>query len=140
MQFPEIRGMMEPMRSMMEEFFSAPLINSPFFNWPGAMPAIDIEETDDAYIVTAEVPGFNKDEIEVELRNNVLMIRGKRERREGGRFLRRERSWSSTQFQRMLQLPGEVDPKGVTADFSKGELVIKLPKKEQTQGFRIPLN
>src|SRR5690606_30129720 len=79
MQFPEIRGMMEPMRSMMEEFFSAPLINSPFFNWPGAMPAIDIEETDDAYIVTAEVPGFNKDEIEVELRNNVLMIRGKRE-------------------------------------------------------------
>lgn len=140
MQFPEIRGMMEPMRSMMDDFFRTPFFSSPFFNWTSAMPAVDIEETDDAYIVTAEVPGFNKDEIEVELHDNVLMIRGKRERREGGRFLRRERAWSSAQFQRVLQLPGDVDPHGVKADFSKGELVITLPKKERTQGFRIPLN
>lgn len=135
MQLPEIRGMMEPMRAMMEDFFRAP-----FAGWPSAMPAVDIEETDEAYIVTAEVPGFNKEEIEVELRNNVLMIRGKRERRENGRFVRRERTWSSEQFQRMLQLPGAVDPQGVKADFAKGELVITLPKKERTQGFKIPLN
>lgn len=134
MQFPEIRGMMEPMRSMMDEFFRSP------FGWPTALPAVDIEETDEAYIVTAEVPGFNKNEVEVELHNNVLMIRGKRERKEGRRFLRRERTWSSAQFQRMLQLPGPVDPQGVTADFSKGELVITLPKRERSQGFKIPLN
>jgi len=69
----------------------------------------------------------------------VLVIRGKREREEGRRFLRRERTWSSTQFQRMLQLPGPVDPHRVSAEFSKGELVITLPKVEKTGGFRIPL-
>ncbi len=73
--------------------------------WSFNLPAVDIEETDDAYVVTAEVPGFDKKDIEVELHNDVLVIRGKREREEGRRFLRRERTWSSTQFQRMLQLP-----------------------------------
>ena len=133
MPFPDFRSMMEPMWSAMDEFFRmAP-------GWSFNPPAVDIEETDDAYIVTAEVPGFDKKDIEVELHNDVLVIRGKREREEGRRFLRRERTWSSTQFQRMLQLPGPVDPHGVTAEFSRGELVITLPKVERTGGFRIPL-
>ena len=133
MPFPEFKSMMEPMWSMMDEFFRFPL------GWAGTIPAVDVEETDDAYIVTAEVPGFDKEDIEVELHNNVLIIRGKKEQKEGRKFLRRERAWSSAQFQRMLQLPGPVSHSGVSAEFSRGELVITLPKEERTRGFKIPL-
>jgi len=133
MQYPEFKSMMEPVWSMMDEFFRSP------FGWPANVPAIDVEETDDAYIVTAEIPGFNKEDIEVELRNNVLIISGKKEEKEGRKFLRRERAFTSTQFQRMLQLPGPVDHSGVTAEFTKGELVITLPKAEQIRGYKIPL-
>lgn len=133
MRFPEYKSMLEPMWPGLEEFFRFP------FGWSGAMPAVDVEETDEAYIVTAEAPGFSKEDIEIELRNNVLIISGKKEERKGRKFLRRERTWSSAQFQRMLQLPGPVDHNGVTAEFTKGELVITLPKAERTHGFKIPL-
>ena len=72
MPFPDFYAMMEPMWSAMEEFFRTPP------GWSFNLPAVDIEETDDAYVVTAEVPGFDKKDIEVELHNDVLVIRGKR--------------------------------------------------------------
>lgn len=131
--FPEFKAMMEPMWSAMDEFFRFP------FGWLESFPAVDVEETDDAYIVTAEVPGYGKEDIEVELQNNVLIIRGKKEQSEGRKFLRRERVWSSAEFQRMLQLPGPVNHSGVSAEFSKGELVITLPKEQRSRGFKIPL-
>lgn len=110
------------------------------FQFPAAAPLIDVEETDDAYIVTAELPGFDKKDIEVELRNNVLTIKGEKVQREGRRFLRRERMSSVTRFERRLELPGAIAHDRVNAEFSRGELVITLPKAESEKGWKIPLN
>lgn len=133
MQFPEHKATAEPLWSVIDEFFRAP------FAWPGALPAVDVEETDDAYIVTAEAPGFSKGDIEVEVRNETLVIRGKKEVKEGRRFLRRERASSYERFERALQLPGPIDHRGVSATFTKGELVITLPKDARTDSLKIPV-
>jgi len=118
----------------MDELFSRA------FQFTGFVPPVDVEETDDAYVVTAELPGFDKKDIEVELRNNVLIIKGEKVEREGRRFLRRERARSFTRFERRLQLPGDVAHDRVNAEFSKGELVITLPKAQPDRGWKIPLN
>jgi len=106
----------------LDELFALP------FGWRHTVPPVDIEETDDAYIVTAELPGFDKKDIEIELRNNVLVIRGEKVEREGRRFLRRERRSSLTRFERRFSFPGDIAHDQVKAEFHKGELVLTLPK------------
>lgn len=106
----------------------------------GLLPALDIEETDDAYIVTAEVPGFDKSNVEIELANNVLTLRGKRVKTEGRRFLRRERVQSVSEFERSIALPGDVDGERATASFTNGELVVTLPKAKSDVVRRIALD
>lgn len=106
----------------------------------GLLPALDIEETDDAYIVTAEVPGFDKSNVEIELANNVLTLRGKRVKTEGRRFLRRERVQSVSEFERSITLPGDVDGERATASFTNGELVVTLPKAKSDVVRRIALD
>lgn len=115
----------------MDEFFNRAFQFPAFAFAPFALtPPVDVEETDEAYIVTAELPGFDKKDIEIELRNNVLIIKGERVQNEGRRFLRRERASSVTRFERRIQLPGEIAHDRVTAEFNKGELVITLPKAD----------
>jgi len=102
-------------------------------------PALDIEETDDAYIVTAEVPGFDKSNLEIELAHNVLTLRGKKVEREGRRFLRRERVRSVSEFERSVMLPADVIADKATATFDNGELTITLPKARSSAVRKIAL-
>lgn len=101
------------------------------WSWRPPVPPVDIEETDDAYIVTAELPGFEKDDIEIQLYNNVLILRGEKVEREGRRFLRRERTKSISRFERQLRFGADIDHEGVKAEFKQGELVITLPKAQR---------
>ncbi|HEY8417605.1 MAG TPA: Hsp20/alpha crystallin family protein [Limnochordales bacterium] len=110
------------------------------FGWRQTVPAVDIEETDDAYIVTAELPGFDKKDIEIELRNNVLIIRGQKMERDGRRFLRRERQTSLTRFERRFSFPSDIAHDRVKAEFDKGVLVLTLPKAEAKQSYKITLD
>ena len=110
------------------------------FGWRPHVPAVDIEETDDAYIVTADLPGFDKNDIEIELRNNVLILRGEKVQRSERRFLRRERAASMTRFERCFTFPGEIAHDKVKAEFNKGELVITLPKVKAQQGYKIQID
>ncbi|MBO8141151.1 MAG: Hsp20/alpha crystallin family protein [Firmicutes bacterium] len=109
------------------------------FSWRPPIPAVDIEETDDAYIVTAELPGFDKKDIEIELHNNVLTLRGEKVDREGRRFLRRERAKSVARFERQFRFGADIDHDRVTAEFKQGELVITLPKAQGQKARTIPV-
>ena len=106
----------------------------------GLVPALDIEETDEAYIVTAEVPGFDKSNIEIELAHNILTLRGKKVQKEGRRFLRRERVQSVSEFERSIQLPADVVAEKATAKFANGEVTVTLPKARTETVRRILLN
>lgn len=120
----------------LERFFDEPL-----GWWGGSYPAVDVEETPTHFIVTADMPGFRKEHVTVELRDEVLEIRGERsdaaeEKREG--YLRRERRVG--RFNRRIPLPAPVDADRVTASFRDGVLRVELPKiRPDTHVRQVPV-
>lgn len=92
-------------------------------------PAVDVSEDEKAFHVTAELPGVESDNIDVDLANNVLTIRAEKKdaRKEDGKnYHRVERSYGS--FQRQLALPSDVDADKAEVSFKQGVLNINLPK------------
>ncbi|MCD6522194.1 MAG: Hsp20/alpha crystallin family protein [Candidatus Diapherotrites archaeon] len=104
-------------------------------------PAMDMFEKDNEIVVIAELPGVNKEDIEINCDGKVLTIsaRSKLEKKEEKKnYYFAERS--ATSFSRTVTLPCEVDPQKATTSFNNGVLEIHLPKKEaETKGFRIPV-
>ena len=97
-------------------------------------PAVDVTETDKAYEVTAELPGMEEKNIEVNVANGVLTIKGeKQEEKEEKKkdYYLRERSFGS--FQRAFQVPEGVDTDKIAASFKKGLLTVTLPKSAEAQ-------
>jgi HSP20 family protein len=95
---------------------------------------MDVQETDDAYVYTLDVPGMAKDAITVEIENNVLTVSGERKERveekdAEGRETRREIVYGS--FTRAITLPGNADTEKITSEYKDGVLTITVPKKEE---------
>lgn len=100
----------------------------------GAVPAVDIVEKDNAYEVTAELPGMDEKNIEVKLENGGLRIKGeKQEQKEEKKkdYYLQERQYGS--FERYFSIPEGVDTDKIEANFKKGILSITLPKKPEAQ-------
>lgn len=98
------------------------------------MPAVDIIEKEDAFEITAELPGMDEKNIEIKLANGNLTIKGeKKDEREEKKkdYYLSERHYGS--FQRTFGLPDGVDPEKIEAHFSKGVLSLHLPKKPEAQ-------
>lgn len=93
------------------------------------MPKMDVKMTGDDMIIHAEIPGMGQNDVEIELTDNILTIKGERksdtEKTEEG-WLIRERSYGS--FERSLVLPEGIKPDDITADYSDGVLEIRVPK------------
>lgn len=111
------------------------------FNESQVVPAIDIKEDDKYLTVTAELPGVDKKDIQVEVRDNVLVIRGekqseKREDKDNWHSL--ERSYGS--FSRRMLLPCDVDDGHADASMDKGVLTLKLPKTKGAGAKAIPIH
>ncbi|ROR34566.1 Hsp20/alpha crystallin family protein [Inmirania thermothiophila] len=102
------------------------------------IPAVDIKEEDQRYVIHADVPGVDPKDIEVTMENGILTIRGKRElereeEREG--FKRVERARGT--FYRRFSLPDTADAEKIAASMKNGVLEVVIPKKEQVQPRRI---
>jgi HSP20 family protein len=140
------RASMEPSRPMgdfdrmFEDFLGRrPRLFWPEPWWPAAAmkittPAVDLFEEKDDIVVKAELPGMEKDNIEVNLSGNRLTIKGERKqeaevKKEG--YYKSERSYGA--FARTLELPREVQTEKVKAAFKNGILEIRLPKTEETK-------
>jgi HSP20 family protein len=102
------------------------------------VPTIEVSQQDGQLVVRADVPGVNRDQIEVEIENEQLVISGERkeehEERRGG-FYRTERSYG--RFYRAIPLPDGVKPEQALATFDNGVLEIRIPLPEQRQSQRI---
>jgi HSP20 family protein len=108
-------------------------------NWA---PTLDVAETKEAMVVTAEMPGVDPKEIAITLTGDLLTLKGEKgkEVTEGGkedRYLRVERSYGA--FLRSVRLPMAVDGSKVTATFKNGVLVVTLPKTPAAKGTTIPV-
>jgi len=99
-----------------------------------AMPAMDLVERDEAFEMTAELPGLDEKNIEVNVANGVLTVKGQKEEDKVEKkedFHLRERRFGS--FSRSVRVPDTVDPDKIEASFKNGVLKVTLPKKPEAQ-------
>jgi HSP20 family protein len=99
---------------------------------------LDIREEDQGYQIQAAVPGFKPEQVEVTFTDGVLRISAQRSEtrnEQGGNYLRREVAYGN--FQRSIQLPGDVRTDEITADFENGILTIRVPKVPRPEPRRI---
>jgi HSP20 family protein len=97
-------------------------------------PPVDIEETDDAYVIEADLPGVKREDIDIELEGNELQVSGEIKQREG-KFRRRTRRVG--RFELRVALPDGVDGGAVDAKLDRGVLTVRVPKAEKAQRRKI---
>ncbi|HET7461871.1 MAG TPA: Hsp20/alpha crystallin family protein [Longimicrobium sp.] len=104
-------------------------------------PETDVVETEREIRVLVEMPGLKRENIEVDVENNVLTIRGEKreERTEGqdGRYHLAERRWGT--FARSFVLPRDVDAENIQAGFEDGVLTVRIPKSEKARRRKIDI-
>jgi HSP20 family protein len=112
-------------------FGSLGRIGNPLVEGQFSWPRLELSETDNAVTVSAELPGLSEKDVQVEIANGVLSIRGekKAERTDESKFIS-ERYYGS--FQRQIQLEGVEEDKA-QADFKNGVLTVTLPKAERSK-------
>lgn len=127
--------------SMFDDFF-APFTSSGALSRAGgdiATPRISVIETDTAFEVEAELPGVNKEDIKVAVDNQRVTIEAESKRgaaqNEGDNVVYAERS--NRKYLRSFLLPTDVDDSNAQARLENGVLVLKLPKKQDTQAKRL---
>lgn len=103
-------------------------------------PAVDIYETENELIMTAEVPGIEEKDIEIKIEDNTLSLRGERkfekETKEEN-YHRIERSYGS--FYRAFTLPNSIDPDKIQAEHENGVLKISMPKRHELKPRKVKI-
>jgi len=137
----DLLNIREEMNRLFDDFFSG---------WPerrrGLLegewaPSVDVAETDEDIVVTAELPGVKQDDVEISVVDDVLTIKGeKKEEKEvkEKNYHRIERSYGS--FQRSLSLPVGVQSDKAKATYKDGVLKVTIPKSEEARPKQIKIN
>src|ERR687894_152910 len=104
------------------------------------VPAMDLTEAEDHFVLKADLPGLGEDDVSIEVQDNTLTVSGERR----AEHVQREKGWhrierSFGRFSRALTLPDGVNPDGVSAEFDRGVLSVRIPKPEERQPRRIAI-
>jgi len=97
-------------------------------------PKVDIYETENSYVLNAELPGLKKEDIKIDLNDNTLTLKGEKkfeEKVEKENYVRVERSYGN--FTRSFVLSDNVNADNITASYKDGVLEVTLPKKEEAK-------
>ena len=128
------------MERFFDRFVEPPWDTSAIMEGGAWAPMLDVSETKDAMIVTAELPGVDAEDIGLALTNDVLTLKGEKEKmteEKEERYHRVERRYGT--FLRSVRLPMAVDAAKITATFKNGLLVVTLPKTPMSKGTTIPV-
>jgi HSP20 family protein len=136
----EINSLQQEMNRLFSTFFDTPtgsVANGGARRW---IPAMDLVETEDHFVLRADLPGVPEEDVQIELEDNVLTVSGDRkteheERKEG--YYRVERATGA--FRRSLTLPEGVDADAIAARFDKGVLEVRIPKPEERKPRRVQI-
>jgi HSP20 family protein len=104
------------------------------------IPAMDLLETEDDFVLRADLPGLSEDDVTIELQAGTLTVSGARksEHEEStAEYRRLERGWGS--FSRSLTVPEGIDPESITARVDRGILEVRIPKPEQHKPHRVTI-
>jgi HSP20 family protein len=139
----ELHTMQNEMNRLFNTFFDTP---SPSNGGSQAVarrwiPAMDVVETDDQFVLRADLPGLSENDVKIEVEDNVLTVSGERkseheQHNEG--YYRVERAFGS--FSRSLTLPEGVDAEGIQANFNSGVLEVRIPKPEQHKPRKVQIS
>ena len=105
------------------------------------VPAMDLVESGDHFVLRADLPGMSEDDVNIEFEDGTLTVSGERKAEHEGReegFHRVERSFGA--FSRSLTLPQGIDADAVTASFDRGVLEVRVPKPEERRPRRIVIS
>jgi HSP20 family protein len=135
----ELNSLQSEMNRLFNTVFDTPS-NGPGNALRRWMPAMDLVESGDHFVLRADLPGMSEDDVSIEFEDGTLTISGERkaehqEQEEG--FHRVERAFGA--FSRSLTLPQGIDPDAVTAGFDRGVLEVRIPKPEQRKPRRIEI-
>jgi HSP20 family protein len=109
----------------------------------GRLPPVDVRETEKAFILDMELPGYDEKDIEVHVDSGSLSIESRQEEakdenKNGGTYILRERRLSS--FSRSFKLPENANPESVSAAFKNGVLTLEIQKRPEAQKRMIKIN
>jgi HSP20 family protein len=141
--YRDMVGIRDAISGMFDDFFSGrPLWSSRFaqpYSGSGWTPAVDVRETDEEFLIRAALPGVEKEDLNLEVKENTLVLSGQvkatKDREDG--WLRRE--LPAGQFYRAFNLSAEVEAAKVSAGLRNGILEIKLPKAERSKPRRVQI-
>lgn len=131
--FRDFEELQDRMNQLVESAWSGGQVDDAPRPW---VPSVDIEELDDAWIVEAELPGVDKRDVDVELRDSELTIAGEIKERERKGILRR-RTRSVGRYEFRVTLPGPISADDLSANLSDGVLTVRVPKPEPARARRI---
>jgi HSP20 family protein len=135
----ELHSIQHEMNRLFDSFFDTPAQSSSggTRRW---IPPMDLVETEDHFVLRADLPGLGEGDVKIEVQDNVLTLSGERrfehEAKKNG-FVRLERGSGS--FARSLTLPEGIDPDGVAASFDRGVLEVRIPKPEERKPRRVEI-
>ena len=128
----------EDFDNVMRDFlrgFGGPMVSS-----REVFPVADVKEDEDKFTVTVEVPGIDKKDIKIKMKDNSLLVEGEKKeenKEEGESYIRVERSYGN--FRRAFNFSSHLDTKKASAEFKDGVLTVTLPKSEQEKPKEIDI-
>ncbi len=135
--FPsDMFNLQKEMNRMFDSFFRG--VDEPSLLNGTWIPAVDVSEEQEAYVVKVELPGVSKDDVKITLESNILTIRGEKKAESEVKqkdYHRTERSYGS--FQRSFTLPNTVKNDKIDAVYKDGILTVSLPKAEESKPKQI---
>ena len=135
-----LQSFQHEMNRMFEDFFRGGNGEAAGPGMGSWTPAVDIHETDDGFVIKAELPGISKDDVSIDVHQNTLTLRGQRKHEaevKNERYHRVERAYGS--FERSFVLPTVVDQDKAQATYKDGVLELHLPKSEAAKPKRIAI-
>lgn len=132
---------MATLQQEMNRLFEGTFGEGPSNLFGGWNPALDVYQDKDNITVTVELPGLNKDEIDISIHEGALIISGERKQeseKQDSETFRSERFFG--RFQRSVRLPSAVNADKVTANYKDGVLTVVLPKTEEAKPRQIAVN
>jgi len=136
----EMATLQNEMNRLFGTFFDTPTVGTNGNGVRRWMPPMDLVESDEHFILRADLPGLAEGDVNIELEDRVLTVSGERKaenevKKDG--FYRLERATGA--FSRSLTLPEGIDPDGIAATFDKGVLEVRIPKPEETKPRRVAI-
>ncbi len=139
--FRDVSSLQDRINRMFEDFFPRSREPDEEIGVCAWQPAVDIYETDEGVVIQAELPGVNKEDVSVELKDNILTLKGERKvdtELDEQRYFRKERCFGT--FHRSFSLRESVQPDKIKAKFKDGILEVEIPKAQAERPRQITVD